>query len=484
MDDAASANLYHIVGIGGIGMSAIAEIMRARGMAVQGSDLSDSANAQRLRAQGVRVFVGHDAAHLEGASHVIVSTAIKPGNPELHAARERGLPVISRAEMLCELMRGQKAVAVTGTHGKTTTTSLIAWAMTHAGCDPTVINGGILDAWSSNARAGAGDWMVVEADESDATFVKLPTRIGVVTNIDPEHMDFYGTRRALHEAFHRFFEQIPYYGAVVAGIDHPVVRELLDEMAPHFQGRRLLRYGTSPDADLRLEQVHESGGGVSFDARLSDRVRGGARLIEGLRLPIPGEYNALNALAAIAVMSEIGLRDDAIEEGLRSFCGVARRFTHVGEWNGVAIYDDYAHHPVEIAAVLRAARRATRGRVIAVMQPHRYSRLSSLLDDFAGSFADADVAVITPVYSAGETGNGIDHRSLLERLRAGGHAQALEIDGEDALAPAIAQLARPGDLVIGLGAGNITAWTRALPERLNSHSAAPLSRAGAAGSRP
>jgi len=475
-----SAGLYHIIGIGGIGMSAIAEVMRAHGFAVQGSDQHDSANTARLRTMGIRVFVGHDDANLEGVSHVIVSTAIKPGNPELDGARARGLPVISRAEMLGELMRGHPAIAVTGTHGKTTTTSLIAWAMAHAGCDPTVINGGILDAWGSNARIGGGDWMVVEADESDATFVKLPARIGVVTNIDPEHMDFYGTRRALHDAFRRFFEQIPYYGAVVAGIDHPVVREMVAEMEPHFRGRRLLSYGVSADADLRLEQVREVGGGVYFDARLSGRVRGGARLVEGLRLPIPGEYNALNALAAFAAMSEVGLRDDAIEEGLRSFCGVARRFTHVGDWNGVAIYDDYAHHPVEIAAVLKAARRAAHGRVIAVMQPHRYSRLKGLLDEFAACFADADIAVIAPVYSAGEAGNGVDHGTLLERVRASGHAHALEIDGEEALAPTIAQLARPGDLVIGLGAGTITNWTKALPGRLLAMSVRPVAHAGAA----
>ncbi len=480
MDAADSAGRYHIVGIGGIGMSAIAEVMHSRGFAVQGSDQNDSANTARLRAIGMAVFIGHDEANLDGVTHVIVSTAIKPGNPELDGAHARGLPVISRAEMLAELMRAHQAIAVTGTHGKTTTTSLIAWAMTHAGCDPTVINGGVLDAWGSNARAGGGKWMVVEADESDATFVKLPVRIGVVTNIDPEHMDFYGTRRALHAAFRRFFDQIPYYGAVVAGIDHPVVREMVEQMEPHFRGRRLLRYGASPDADLRLEQVREVGGGVSFDVRLSERVRGGARLIEGLRLPIPGEYNALNGLAAFAVMSEAGLRDEAIEEGMRSFCGVARRFTRVGEWNGVSVYDDYAHHPVEIAAVLKAARGATRGRVIAVMQPHRYSRLKGLLDEFAGCFVDADIAVIAPVYSAGETANGVDHATLLERVRASGHAHALEIGGEDALAPVIAQLARPGDLVIGLGAGTITNWTRALPDRLRVLGACPAARAGAA----
>jgi len=480
MDEESHQARYHIVGIGGIGMSAIAEIMGARGWAVQGSDQNDSDNAARLRSQGIPVFIGHDDANLANATHVIVSTAIKPGNPELEGARAVGLPVISRAEMLAELMRSHPAIAVTGTHGKTTTTSLISWAMTHAGCDPTVINGGILNAWGSNARAGSGEWMVVEADESDATFVKLPARIGVVTNIDPEHMDFYGSERVLHETFRRFFEQIPYYGAVVAGIDHPVVREMLDDLDPHFRGRRLLSYGVSADADLRLEQVREVGGGVSFDVRLGERVRGGARLLEGLWLPIPGEYNALNALAAIAVMSEIGLRDEAIEEGLRSFCGVARRFTHVGEWNGVSIYDDYAHHPVEIAAVLKAARRATRGRVIAIMQPHRYSRLSGLLDEFAACFADADIAIVTPVYSAGETGNGIDHRTLLERVRASGHGHALDIDGEEALAPVISRVARPGDLVIGLGAGTITAWTKALPERLRGVSAHPVAHAGAA----
>jgi UDP-N-acetylmuramate--alanine ligase len=480
MTEADGGELYHIVGIGGIGMSAIAEIMHARGLRVQGSDQTDSVNAERLRHLGIEVHVGHDARNLGAATHVVISTAIKPGNPELESARQHGLPVISRAEMLGELMRGRASVAVTGTHGKTTTTSLISWAMTHAGCDPTVINGGILNAWGSNARVGEGAWMVVEADESDGTFVKLPARIGVVTNIDPEHMDFYHTRRALHQAFRRFFTQIPYYGAVVAGIDHPVVREMIEELEPHFRGRRLLRYGTSPDADLRLEQVREAGGGVVFDARLSEQVRGGARLLEGLRLPIPGEYNALNALAAIAVMSEIGLRDEAIEAGLRSFCGVGRRFTPVGEWNGVAVYDDYAHHPVEIAAVLKAARQTARGRVIAVMQPHRYSRLKGLLDDFGACFADADIAIMAPVYSAGEAANGVDHQTLAERVRATGHGHVLEIDGEKALAPTIAQLARPGDLVIGLGAGTITNWTKSLPDRLRALASPQVAHAGAA----
>ncbi len=473
--------LYHIIGIGGIGMSAIAEVMHARGYRVQGSDQNDGANIARLRGLGLRAMVGHDAANIDGASHVIISSAVKPGNPEFDAARQRGLPVISRAEMLCELMRPKASIAITGTHGKTTTTSMVSWMLTNAGVDPTVINGGILQSWGSNARTGEGDWMVVEADESDGTFVRLPARIGVVTNIDPEHMEFFGTERALHEAFARFFRQIPYYGAAIAGIDHPVVRRLLEDMRDHFRGRRLLRYGRSADADIRLEQVRETGSGVMFDARLGPAVRGGARLIEGLRLSVPGEYNALNALAAIGVATEAGLSDDAIEEGLRSYAGVARRFTRTGDWNGITVYDDYAHHPVEIGAVLKAARSTTRGRVIAVMQPHRFSRLKALLDSFAGCFSDADIAVIMPVYAAGEHANGIDHTTLIEHVRASGHPEVMAADSEPMLVQTIAELARPGDLVIALGAGNITAWAHDLPRRLREFGEDGLRHAGRAG---
>jgi UDP-N-acetylmuramate--alanine ligase len=473
--------LFHIIGIGGIGMSAIAEVMHARGYRVQGSDQNDGANIARLRTFGLRAMVGHDAANIEHASHIIISSAVKPGNPELDAARERGLPVISRAEMLGELMRPKSSIAITGTHGKTTTTSMVAWMFTRAGIDPTVINGGILKSWGSNARIGAGDWMVVEADESDGTFVRLPARIGVVTNIDPEHMEFFGSERALHDAFIRFLRQIPFYGAAVVGIDHPVVRRLVDDMRDHFRGRRLLRYGRSADADIRLEQVRETGSGVMFDARLGPEVRGGARLIEGLRLSVPGEYNAMNALAAIGVATEAGLSDEAIEEGLRSYAGVARRFTHTGDWNGVAVYDDYAHHPVEIGAVLKAARSTTRGRVIAVMQPHRFSRLQSLMDEFSGCFTDADIALITPVYAAGERANGVDHTTLIERIRANGHPEVLAIDSEEMLAELIAELARPGDLVIALGAGNITAWAHDLPRRLQALGDGAFRQAGRAG---
>lgn len=474
------AGVFHIIGIGGIGMSAIAEVMLALGYEVQGSDLTDSANLQRLRRMGVRVFVGHRPENLAGATHIVISSAVKPGNPELDAAHAGGLPVIRRAEMLSELMRGREAISITGTHGKTTTTSLVAWILEHAGLDPTVINGGIMNAWGSNARIGAGDWMVVEADESDGTFVQLPTRIGVVTNIDLEHMDYYGSEAALHDTFRRFFMQIPFYGALVAGIDHPVVRKLVEETRGHFAGRRLLTYGWAADADIRLERVHSHGGTVSFDVWLGERVHGGMRRFDNLHLPVPGEYNALNALAAIAVASEIGIPDEAVAPGLTSFCGVSRRFTHAGDWNGVSIYDDYAHHPVEIAAVLKAARGAARGRVIAVMQPHRYSRLTALLQEFAGCFGEADIAAIAPVYAAGEPPNGIDRDTLIEKVRASGHPHVLPIEDEETLARTILEIARPGDLVIGLGAGSISVWMRNLPSRLQELSDMRLARAGAA----
>ncbi|MDX2263916.1 MAG: UDP-N-acetylmuramate--L-alanine ligase [Hyphomicrobiales bacterium] len=459
---------YHIIGVGGIGMSAIADIMHSHGYAVQGSDQKDSANLRRLAEKGVPVFDQHDPAHLEGVKRVVISSAVKAGNPELDAARAAGLPIISRAEMLAELMRMHRTIAVTGSHGKTTTTSMISWILEQAGADPTVIAGGIVNGWGTNARVGRGEWMVVEADESDGTFIKLPTQIGVVTNIDPEHLDYYETLDGLHEAFEIFFSNIPFYGVAVAGLDHPVVREIVERIGQVENGRRVVTFGAAPDADVRLLATRMNGSGLSFDAAFSDKAPGGPRELLGVKLLVPGHYNVLNALAAIAVCAEAGVSDDAIRAALGSFSGVKRRFTHTGVWNGVDFYDDYAHHPAEIAAVLSAARQNAQGGVIAVAQPHRYSRLKVLFDEFSACFTDARTVILTPVYSAGEKPNGVDHLTLAASARRLGHADVRTVDDASEIPALIASLAEPGDLVIGLGAGTITDWANAWPEQMRA----------------
>jgi UDP-N-acetylmuramate--alanine ligase len=457
----------HILGIGGIGMSAIAEILRAKGYTVQGSDQKDSANVRRLRAKGIRVFVGHDAINLVGAKFIVMSTAVKAGNPELEAARKRGLPIIRRAEMLAELMRLYATVSVTGSHGKTTTTSLIAHIFNVAGLDPTVITGGIINEWGSNARLGDSKWMIVEADESDGTFIKMPTQIGVVTNIDPEHLDYFKTVENMHREFETFFRNIPFYGLAVTCLDHAVTAAMVERLELRRDGRRLLTYGTSPKADLVLKSVRAEGPLTSFDADLGGRVRGGARSLAGWSIPIPGQHNALNALAAIAVASEAEIGDDVIRRAIAGFSGVRRRFQLTGTWNDVAIYDDYGHHPVEIAAVLKAARAAVRGRVVAVVEPHRYSRVRDLFEEFAGCFKDADSVVVTPLYSAGEPAiEGINHTALAGAIRSAGHGAVTTIANERELAPALKSLAVAGDTVICFGAGNSTEWAHALPQWL------------------
>lgn len=458
----------HILGIGGIGMSAIAEILHDKGFGVQGSDQKESANVKRLRAKGIRVFVGHDAANLTGAKFIVISTAVKPGNPELEAARAQGLPIIRRAEMLAELMRLYSTVSVTGTHGKTTTTSLIAHVFNEAKLDPTVITGGIINAWGSNARLGAGPWMVVEADESDGTFIKIPTQIGVVTNIDPEHLDYFKTVENMHREFEAFYRNIPFYGLAVTCTDHPVVREMVDRLQLRSDGRRLVTYGTQPGADMVLGEVQFDGLNTIFDAELGERVNGGARGIRGWRVPVPGRHNALNALAAIAVAAEAGVPDDVIQQALASFTGVKRRFQLTGTWNGVFIFDDYGHHPVEIGAVLKAARAsAARGRVIAVVEPHRYTRVRDLFDDFCACLQEANSVIVTPLYSAGEPPiDGIDSQALAEGIRRAGHASVVAVENERDVVPALWNIAQPGDMVICLGAGNSTELAHALPELL------------------
>ncbi|WP_421925865.1 UDP-N-acetylmuramate--L-alanine ligase [Neoaquamicrobium sediminum] len=459
--------VVHFIGIGGIGMSGIAEVLHNLGYSVQGSDQADSANVQRLRDKGIACFVGHAADNLGAAEVVVVSTAVKKNNPELVAARERLLPIVRRAEMLAELMRFRNAIAIGGTHGKTTTTSMVATLLDAGGLDPTVVNGGIINAYGTNARMGGGDWMVVEADESDGTFLKLPADIAVVTNIDPEHLDHYGSFDKVREAFASFVENVPFYGFGVMCIDHPEVQALVSRI----EDRRVVTYGENKQADIRFSNMRMDGATSVFDVTIRDRKTGGVEDITGLRLPMPGRHNVSNATAAIAVAHELGLSADDIRRGLSSFGGVKRRFTHTGAWNGVEIFDDYGHHPVEIKAVLRAAREACKGRVIAVAQPHRFTRLRDLFDDFAACFNDADTVLLAPVYAAGEDAiEGVSSEALVSRIRAGGHRDARHIDGPEAIAPLVRELAREGDFVVLLGAGNITQWAYALPKELEGAS--------------
>ncbi|WP_163268090.1 UDP-N-acetylmuramate--L-alanine ligase [Chelativorans alearense] len=457
--------VVHFIGIGGIGMSGIAEALFTLGYQVQGSDQAENANVVRLREKGIEVFVGHKAENLGAAEVVVISTAIKRDNPEHKAARERLLPIVRRAEMLAELMRFRQAVAIGGTHGKTTTTSMVAALLDAGGLDPTVINGGIINAYGTNARMGKGDWMVVEADESDGTFLKLPAEIAVVTNIDPEHLDHYGSFDKVREAFRQFVENVPFYGFGVMCIDHPEVQALVRRI----EDRRVITYGENPQADIRFSN-HRMDGAVSvFDVTIRGRKAETVETIEGLRLPMPGRHNVTNAVAAVAVAHEMGISAEDIRKGLSAFGGVKRRFTQTGTWNGVQIFDDYGHHPVEIRAVLRAAREATSGRIIAIAQPHRYTRLSDLFDDFSSCFNDADTVLVAPVYAAGETPiNGISSETLVASLRAAGHRDARFIEGPEKIAPLVRAIAKEGDFVVFLGAGNITQWAYLLPEELSS----------------
>ena len=453
----------HFIGIGGIGMSGIAEVLHNLGYQVQGSDASDNPNVKRLRDKGITVFVGHDARNIGDAEVLVVSTAIQRDNPELMAARERRIPVVRRAEMLAELMRLKTSIAIAGTHGKTTTTSLVATLLVAGHFDPTVINGGIINAYGTNARLGDGEWMVVEADESDGTFLKLPADVAIVTNIDPEHLDHFKTFDAIKDAFRTFVENLPFYGFAVMCLDHPTVQELVGRI----EDRRVITYGENPQADVRLMTVDLSGGRSRFSVAIRDRKTKKITMIDGLELPMPGHHNALNATAAIAVAFHLGMTADAIREGLKGFAGVKRRFTKTGEWNGALIFDDYGHHPVEIAAVLKAARASTKGKVIAVVQPHRYTRLASLFDQFATCFNDADHVIVADTYAAGEQPiAGADRDALVAGLKAHGHRHVHALTDAAALAGLVKPLASPGDYVICLGAGNITQWAYALPNEL------------------
>ncbi len=453
----------HFIGIGGIGMSGIAEVMHNLGYTVQGSDLSESASVRRLCALGIHVTIGHSEEALGDAAVVVISSAVKADNVEVVVARTRMLPVVRRAEMLAELMRLKWSIAVGGTHGKTTTTSMVAALLDAARLDPTVINGGIINAYGTNSRLGAGEWMVVEADESDGTFVRLPATIAVVTNIDPEHLDFYGDFENLRLAFRAFIENVPFYGAAILCIDHPEVQA----MVARISGRRIVTYGSSPQADVRLLQMRQAAGGSHFDVMLNDRQSGGSERLDNLRLPMPGAHNVMNALATLAVAREMGIGVDVVRRALESFSGVKRRFSRTGEGAGITVIDDYAHHPVEIAAVLRAAREAYAGRLVAIVQPHRYSRLRDLFEEFCTCFNDADTVIVAAVYAAGEEPiAGFDRDSLVAGLRRHGHRHVVALEGPGELASAVAAAAGSGDLAVCLGAGNITTWAHELPQQL------------------
>jgi UDP-N-acetylmuramate--alanine ligase len=450
----------HFVGIGGIGMSGIAEVMHILGYKVQGSDVAEGYAVEGLRQKGIPVAIGHHADNLGDAAVVVTSTAIRRGNAEVEAAYERRIPVVRRAEMLAELMRLKLNVAVAGTHGKTTTTSMIAAMLDAGGIDPTVINGGVINAYGSNARLGQSEWMVVEADESDGSFLRLDGTIAVVTNIDPEHLDHYGGFDQVKDAFVEFVENVPFYGAALLCVDHAEVQSII----PRLRDRRVVTYGFAAHADIRGDNVVPEPGGNRFDVSIRDR-HGEVRTIQDIVLPMPGRHNVQNALAAIGVAAELGIADAVIQRGFATFHGVKRRFTRVGEVDGITIIDDYGHHPVEIAAVLSAAREGAQGRVIAVAQPHRYTRLRDLMAEFQGAFNDADIVLITPVYPAGEEPiEGIDAEALAEGLRQRGHRAASTVADAGDVTRQLAALAAPGDMIICLGAGDITKWAAGLAD--------------------
>jgi len=458
----------HFAGIGGIGMSGIAEVMHNLGYSVQGSDINESYVVEGLRKKGIPVMIGQKGENLDGVAVLVTSTAVKRDNPEVVAALENRIPVVRRAEMLAELMRLKRTVAVAGTHGKTTTTSMVAALLDAGGVDPTVINGGIINSYGSNARVGESDWMVVEADESDGSFLRLDGQIAVVTNIDPEHLDHYGSFDAVKDAFVEFIENVPFYGAAVLCIDHPEVQAIL----PKIRDRRVVTYGFSAQADVRGENVQPYPGGNTFDVTIQHRD-GHTDRIEGVNLPMAGRHNVQNALAAIAVALEMQCPHATISDGFSRFSGVKRRFTKVGEITTAGepaiVIDDYGHHPVEIRAVLSAAREGALGRVIAVTQPHRFTRLRDHMGEFQQAFNDADVVYVTPVYAAGEPPiEGATADALVAGLKDRGHRTVAVVEDADALAGVLAETVQPGDQVVCLGAGDITKWAAGLADAVNA----------------
>jgi UDP-N-acetylmuramate--alanine ligase len=460
----------HFIGIGGIGMSGIAEVMHNLGYQVQGTDIAEGYVVEGLRAKGIKVMIGHSADNLGDAAVIVTSTAVsRKTNPEVEEAYERRIPVVRRAEMLAELMRLKQTVAVAGTHGKTTTTSMVAAMLDTGGIDPTVINGGIINQYGSNARLGTSEWMVVEADESDGSFLRLDGTIAVVTNIDPEHLDHYGDFDAVKKAFIEFIENVPFYGVAILCLDHPEVQAII----PRIRDRRITTYGFSAQADVRAENVASIPGGNRFDVIVRSRS-GDQRTIAGVEMPMPGRHNVQNALAAIAVGLEMGMEDALVAKGFATFGGVKRRFSNVGsvdigDSGAITIIDDYAHHPVEIRAVLSAAREGAKGRVIAVCQPHRYTRLQSLMEEFATCFNDADMVYVAPVYAAGEAPiDGVSAEELVGKIKRRGHHSARVIDGADELAATLAAEAKPDDMVVCLGAGDITKWAAGLADAVRA----------------
>jgi UDP-N-acetylmuramate--alanine ligase len=472
-----SIGTIHFVGIGGIGMSGIAEVLHNLGYSVQGSDIADGANVRRLREAGIPVAVGHEARNLGDSQVVVVSTAVKPDNPEVQAARARLIPVVRRAEMLAELMRLRWAIAIGGTHGKTTTTSLVAAVLEAANLDPTVINGGIINNYGTNTRMGAGEWMVVEADESDGSFLRLPATIAVVTNMDPEHLDHWKTGEAMLAGYDQFVQNVPFYGFAVLCIDHPAVQQMI----PRLSDRRIITYGFSPQADVRADKLVMDKLGATFEVTIADRARGRSRKMGPFRLPMLGQHNVQNALAAVAIGAEMEIDDATLRSAFAGFKGVKRRFTKTGEAGGITVIDDYGHHPVEIAAVLKAARQAGAANVVAVVQPHRYSRLASLFAEFCTCMNDAGTVIVADTYAAGEAPiEGANRDALVEGLRARGHRSVVPLPGPEHLAEMVHAIARPGDFVVCLGAGNITQWAATLPAELQKLQAAQKAKLGGA----
>ncbi len=461
-----SVGTVHMVGIGGSGMSCIAELMHNEGYDVQGSDIAESGNVKRLRALGIRIVIGHKAENVENAGVVVVSSAIDDRNPEIKEARDRRIPVVKRAEMLAELMRLKQSVAVGGTHGKTTTTSMIAAILKKAGLDPTVANGGIINSYGTNAHLGHGSWMVAEADESDGSFIRLPALAVVVTNMDPEHLNYYGTYEHMKDAYRQFVQNIPFYGFACLCVDHPEVQNLVSQITD----RKIITYGLTPQAEVSAQNIHAEPAMITFDVQVSDKFNGVGkeRYIKGFKLPLYGLHNVQNALAAIAIAVHLGLDEQAMRDALAEFSGVKRRFTKTGESDGVTIIDDYGHHPVEIASVLKAARDVVKQKIVAVWQPHRYSRAHDLFEQFCTCFNDADCVIVADVYAAGEQAiDGISKETLADGLKAHGHRHVVVLDNEKNLPEIIKDLTVSGDIVICLGAGSVSAWANALPEQLD-----------------
>ena len=456
----------HFVGIGGIGMSGIAEVMNNLGYSVQGSDINEGPTVERLREQGIDVKIGHAPENVEGAAVVVTSTAVRRTNPEVAHALENRIPVVKRAEMLAELMRLKSTIAVAGTHGKTTTTSMIAALLDSGKVDPTVINGGIIEQYGSNARLGDSDWMVIEADESDGSFLRLDGTIAVVTNIDPEHLDHYGDFEGVKDAFVEFIHNVPFYGAAILCIDHPEVQAVIGKV----RDRRVVTYGFNLQADICGVNVQPHEGGNRFDVIVRQRGpkdQAEDRRIENVTLPMPGRHNVQNALAAIAVAIEMGCPDEVICNGFDSFSGVRRRFTNVGTVAGATVIDDYGHHPGEIRAVLSAARESAKNRVIAVVQPYRYTRLRDLMEDFQSAFNEADQVYAAPVYAAGEDPiEGVDSAALVAGLKSRGHRSAETVEDREDLAAKLAGEIEEGDLIVCLGAGDITKWAAGLADAI------------------